>query len=96
MKLRAVFGGSRAASWVSSAVTFSIVESMINVAIEMIRAVIPRSSANEETAAAEPLGPIITVRSAIVRRSLVIPVGATRRFSDADCNLCIRFVSRSE
>jgi len=62
----------------------------------MIRPVVPRPSADEDTAASEPLGPIIAIRSAVVRRSLVIPVGATGRFSDADCNLCMGFISGSK
>jgi hypothetical protein len=96
VKLRAVFRWSSAARWETPVVALAIVELMIDVAVEMIRPVVPRASADEDTAAAEPLGPIIAIRSAIVRRSLVIPAGTTRRFSDADCNLCMRCISGSK
>ena len=76
-------------------VTLAIVKLMIDMAVEMIRAVVPGAGADEDTAT-EPLGPIIAIRSAIVRRSLVIPVWANRCYSDVDCNLCIRFISGSE
>ena len=95
VKLRAVLRWSGAARRVPTAVALAIVELMIDVAVEMVRPVIPRAGADEDTAS-EPLGPIIAIRSAIVRRSLVVPIGANRRYSDTDCNLCTRFVSGSD
>ena len=92
MKLCAVFRRSRAARWETPLVALAIVELMIDVPVEMIRPVVPRASAYEYSTAAEPLGPIIAIRSAIVRRGLVMSVRATRRCSDADCNLCMRFI----
>src|ERR1700733_3704112 len=96
VKLCAVFRRSRATRRHGPVVALAIVELMIDVAVEVIRPVIPRASSDEDTAASEPLGPIVTIRSAILRRSLVIPVRATRRFSYADGNLCMRFISGSK
>jgi hypothetical protein len=70
-------------------VTLAIVEVMIDVPVEMVRPVKPGSGADEDTAC-EPFGPVVAVWSAIVGRSLIIPVRANRRFSDGDCNLSIR------
>ena len=95
VKLCAVFRWSRAARRHGPVVALAIVEFMIDVAVEMIRSVIPRASADEYSAS-EPLGPIIAIWSAVVRRSLVIPVGANRCCSDADYNLCMRFISESK
>jgi len=67
-------------------VALAIVELMIDMPVEMLRPVIPGPGANED-AAGEPFGAIIAVRSAIVRRNLIIPVRANWRFSDADRNL---------
>ena len=92
VKLSAVFGGSSAACRVTAVVALAIVELMIDVAVEMIRPVIPGASADEDTASSEPLGPIIAIGSAVIRRSLVIPVGANGCYSDADCNLCMSFI----
>ena len=96
VKLSAVFRRGRAAGRETPVVALAIVELMIDVPVEMIRPVVPRASADEYSATAEPLGSIIAIRSAIVRRSLVIPVWANRCYSDVDCNLCIRFISGSE
>ena len=95
VKLCAVFRRSRATRRHGPVVALAIVELMIDVAVEMIRPVIPRAS-SDEYSASEPLGPIIAIWSAIVRRSLVIPVGTNRRCSDADCNLCMRFICGSK
>ena len=95
VKLCAVLRRSSAARWERPVVALAIVEIMIDVAVEMIRPVIPRASADEDTAS-EPLGPIIAIRSAVVRRSLIIPVGANRRYSDADSDLCMRFLNGSK
>jgi hypothetical protein len=96
VKLGAVFRWSSAARWERPVVTLTIVELVIDVAVEVIRSVIPRANADEDTAAAEPLRPIIAIRSAVVRRSLVVPVGTNGRFSDTDCNLCMCFLSGSK
>jgi hypothetical protein len=95
VKLCAVFRRCSAARWESPVVALAIVEVMIDVAVEMIRPVIPRASPDEDTAG-KPLGSIIPIRSAVVRRCLVVPVGANRRYSDANSNLCIRFISGSK
>jgi hypothetical protein len=95
VKLSTVFRWSGAARWERPVVALAIVELMIDVAVEVIRPVIPRASADED-AAGKPLRPIIAIRSAVVRRCLVITVGAHRRYSDADTNLCMRFISGSK
>ena len=96
VKLRAVFRRSSAARRETSAIALAIVELMINVAVEVIRPVIPGAGADEDAAASEPLGPIIAIRSAVVRRTFVVPIGANRRNSDADSNLRVRFISGSK
>ena len=95
VKFCAVLRWCSAARRETSVVALAIVELMIDVAVEMVRPVIPRTSTDED-AAPEPLGPIIAIWSAVVRWSLVVPVGANRRYTDADCNLCMRFISGSK
>jgi len=84
-----------AACWKSSMITLTKIEMMIDVPVEMLWPVVPRTGADEDTTR-EPFRAVIAVRSAIVRRNLVIPVRANRRFSDADCNLCIRCMRSGE
>jgi len=67
-------------------VPLAIVEMVVYVSIEMLLPVKPWPRA-DENASGKPLGPIITVWSAVIRRSLIVAVRANRRFSDADCHL---------
>jgi hypothetical protein len=76
-----------AASWHGPMVALAIVEMMIDVPVEMIRPVVPRTSPDEYPTS-EPLGPIVAIRSATVRRSLVTSVRTNRRYSYTYCNLC--------
>ena len=71
VKFCAVLRRSGAARRETPVVALAIVELMIDVSVEVIRPVIPRASADEDTAASEPLGPIVAIRSAIVRRSCI-------------------------
>jgi hypothetical protein len=59
-------------------IALSIVKGVIDVAVEAIGPVKPRSR-TDENAARKPLGPVIAVRSAVVRRRLIVTVGADRR-----------------
>src|ERR1700685_816177 len=95
-KLCAVFRRSRTARGRSAVVALAIVQMMIDMTVEMIRPVVPGASADEDTASSEPLGPVIAIRSAVVRRRLVVPIGANRRNSDVDSNLCMRLTSGSK
>ena len=65
------------------AVPFAIVEPVIHVPVKMFSPVIP-GSCPDEHAAREPFWPVITVRSAIVWRRLVVSVRTNRGRSDAD------------
>jgi hypothetical protein len=67
-------------------VPLAIVEVVVYVSIEMLRPVKPWSRADENTSG-KPLGPIITVWSAVIRRSFIIAVRTNGRFADADCDL---------
>jgi hypothetical protein len=61
---------------------------VIHVAPEAVRAVEPRSGSDEH-AAHEPIGPIVAVGSAVIRRVVEVPIGADWRHAniDADSNL---------
>lgn len=62
------------------------VELMIDVPVEALGPVIPRSGAYEPTAF-EPLGAVVTVWRAVVRRHFVVTIRTDRRTnSDADGN----------
>jgi hypothetical protein len=95
MKLRTVLRSSRAARWHRPVVALAIVEMVIYMPVEMVRSVVPRASPDENTAS-EPLRSIVAIWSAVIRRSFVVSVWANRRFADADCNLCTRFIGGSK
>jgi hypothetical protein len=59
------------------------IESMIDVAVEALRSMKPWPRADEYTTR-EPLRAIVAVRSASIRRRLVISVGALWRCADPD------------
>jgi hypothetical protein len=56
---------------------------IINVAVEAMRAVEPRASADEHPAN-EPIGPIVAIRSAGVRRIVKVPIRTHRRHANID------------
>jgi hypothetical protein len=91
VKFRSVLPGVLAACRKATVVALAIVEMMIDVSIEMITAVIPRSRPYER-AARVPLRTIVTIGGAVVRGTFVIPVRASRRYSDVDRNLRWRVV----
>jgi hypothetical protein len=86
VKFCAMFRRLLAARRHGTVITLAIVETMIDVSVEMVRTVEPRSR-TDEYATAEPFRTVITIGSAVVRRSLVIAVRARRRFSDIDRHL---------
>jgi len=94
MELSAVLSGMLAARGERPVVAVAIVEMMIDVPVEMFRPVEPRSRANEY-AARKPLRAIVTIRRAVIRRSLVVSVRANRRLSDAYGNLCMSLLRGS-
>jgi hypothetical protein len=95
VKLCTVLRGPLAARRYGTVIALAVIEMMIDVPIEMLRPMEPRTGADEDTTR-EPFRAVIAVWSAIVRRNLVIPVRANWRFSDADCNLCIRCMRSGE
>jgi hypothetical protein len=97
VKFLTVFRCSVAAGGQRTAVAFAKVVTVIDVTVKMFRPVEPGSSPDEETSG-KPLRPIITIRSAVVRRDLVVPVRANRRRPDLNANpnlgLCFRSHAR--
>lgn len=61
-----------------TAVAFSLVEIMNDVAVEPPGSAIPGPH-TDEYATREPFGPVIAIRSAVIGRDLVVSVGANRR-----------------
>jgi len=95
VKLYAVLCRTLAARRHPTVIALAVIEMMIDVPVEMLRPMEPRTGADEDTTR-EPFRAVIAVRSAIVRRNLVIPVRANRRYSDGDRNLCIRCMRSGE
>lgn len=89
VKLRTMFRWMLAASGKTTVITVAIVVVMIDVSVEMFRPMKPRSGSNKH-AAAEPLGAIISVWSAVVRRHLVISVRTNGRRPNLYGNLRCR------
>ena len=72
--------------WTSIAVMQ--IETVIDVALEVVGAVEPRAGSDEH-AAAEPLGPVVPVWNAIVWGVIVVAIRASRFCSDIDRDLCM-------
>ena len=70
--------------WTSVAVMR--IETVVNVAIEVVGAVEPRASSDEH-AAAEPLGPVVPVWRAVVWSEIVVTIRASRFYSHIDRDL---------
>src|ERR1700739_4424335 len=64
------------------------IETVINVALEVVRTVEPRTG-SEEHPTAEPLGPVGPVWGAVVWGGIVVPIRAIRCCSDIDGDLCM-------
>ena len=84
-----VGSGSLAACWHRTVIAVVRMETVIYVAVEIRWAVKPGASANED-AADKPFRSVITVGGAVVRRNVVIAVGALRRDSDVHAHLSSR------
>jgi hypothetical protein len=69
-----------------AAVTVARVVAVVDVAVEAARAMEPGSRADED-AADEPVGAVVAIGSAVIRRVIEVTVGAYWRYSDADHNL---------
>jgi len=82
-KLRTVFRWMLAARGHTPMVALAIVETMIDVSIEMLRSVVPRPRTDEPTTD-EPFRAIVAVRSAVVRRDFVVSVRANRGRPNTD------------
>jgi hypothetical protein len=78
---RTVCGGSFIACGYRPPIALSVVQGMIDVTVKVIRSVIPRPS-TDENSARKPLGSVIAVWGAVVRRRLIVSVG-TDRSSDS-------------
>lgn len=61
---------------------------VIDVAIEVFGAVVPRAGTNED-AAAEPLRAIVAVGGTAVGSRIVVAVWTARRDTDGDADLCV-------
>jgi hypothetical protein len=70
--------------WTSVAVMW--IETVINVAVEVVGAVEPRTDSDEH-AAVKPLGPVVSVRRAAVWGEIVVAIRASRFCSDIDRDL---------
>jgi len=89
VKLSSVFRRMLAPCGHWSVVSLAIVEMMIDVSVEVLRAMEPWSGPDKYTSR-EPLGAVESIGSAVVRRRLVVPVRANGRLSDTNGNLCGR------
>jgi len=89
VKLRPVFRRTRTARRQRPMVPLAVVETMIDMSIEMSGTMEPRSRADKDSAR-KPLRTVVPVRRAVVRRHFVIPVRANRRSADRNRNLSRR------
>jgi hypothetical protein len=80
--------------WYGAFVAVVGVVTVVYVALEVVRAMKPRPSANED-AASKPFRAVIAVRSAAIRSCLIVTVGAVGGGSniDRDADLAFRFGS---
>ena len=76
-------------------VAVAIIQSVIYVPVEISRPMEPRARADEH-AAREPFRTIIPIGSAIVRRNLIVSIGANGRRADLYRNLSWRTRTRGE
>jgi hypothetical protein len=74
-----------AACGVRSVIAVTRIETVIDVAVEVRGAVEPGTGSDED-AVVEPVGPVIAVRRAFIRRIVKIPVRAGWGYSDADAD----------
>ena len=95
MELCAVLSGTLVARGERPMVALAKVQIMIDVPVKMFGPVEPRSRADEYPAR-KPFRAIVTIRRAVIRRDLVVPVWTNRGLSDAYGNLCTNLLSGSQ
>ena len=66
-----------------SVIAVTRIEAVIDVAIEAVRAVEPGAGSDEDSVG-KPVGPVVAVGRAFIRRIVKVAVGANRGHSDAD------------
>jgi hypothetical protein len=71
------------------------IEAVVHMAIEAGMAVKPGTGPDEH-AAKKPIRPVVAIGSTVVGSVVKVPVGAHRRYSNADCNLGLRIVGRAD
>jgi len=72
----------------SAVIAVAGIVGVIYVAVEAIVTVEPGAGSDKD-AAVEPLGTVITVRSAVVRSVVIVAIGAAWCYADADGNLSL-------
>lgn len=87
VEFSAMVGGMFAAGRRWAVIALTVIEFMIDMAVEVVRTVEPRASA-DKYAACEPFRAVVSVRRAIVRRLFVVPIRANWRRANLDGNLC--------
>jgi hypothetical protein len=95
VKLRTMFGRMLAAAWIRSVITFTEVEVMVDVSVEMLRPMEPWPC-SDKNASIEPLRTIVAIGSAVIGRNFIVSVRAGRWSSYTDRNLGRSFVSGSD
>ena len=75
--------GLIAAVWLWTGIAVLRVETVIHVAAEAFRAMKPWARANED-AAGKPFRAVVAIRGAVVRRDVVVAIGAFRRDADIE------------
>src|SRR5580698_150889 len=84
---------SLATGWPWTVIAVLGMVAVVDMAAETFRAVKPGADADED-AAGKPLGAIVSVRSAVVGRSVIVTVGTFGRDSNVDADLSLCFGGR--
>lgn len=95
VKFLPAFRGTSATGGKGTMVTMPIIQTMIDMPIEMLRSVEPRTGTDKQ-AVCEPFGAIVSVGRTIVGRDFVVAIGAIRRWPDINGNLCLSLVTASD
>jgi hypothetical protein len=81
-----------ATGWNWAVISMLGMKVIIHVTIEVIRAMKPGTCSNKDTAT-KPFGTVVSIRSAVVRRHLVVPIGAYWSGADIDADLSLCFMA---
>lgn len=90
VELAALIDWMRTALWIWTVIAVTIVEAVIYVAVEAVRAVEPWSGADED-AAREPLRAIVAIRSTGIRRCFVVTIRTYGRCTYLHSDLRVGF-----